>query len=613
MPIVLKRVFENVRQKTAFTPVHPPRSPVPLLLSSNATPTEEERKAILATVEEAETQVARLSLTQVPDASQVKRLAALQEFIRVHRSLLVRIRNLPPELLQEIFMLYSETSTGYHRWIQPPFILGQVCRSWRQAAMSLPCLWDKLPAFKLHTSRTRTKKYSSFLGELLRRSGTIQTLRVYIRAPFHEVETEHPVITTLAGHAHRIQTLTIESSVSTVRLFQSMKGRLSNLEQLELAFWTKVSFNLTQERGWVDSFEPAPMLKKLTIMARCPPRVTIPWENIEEYKEKYDGGMVRTVFERSKATLKTLEVVKNHHHNIPIVPPTTLEALRTLRVRFDDSSDMSSRFLLNMTLPAIETVQVVYGGHITTILSSMVLQNPQRTLRKLAFRGSAANYKNDLRILFSSIPQLLELDMEITDGDFDFLQLFADVTSWPLILPLLETLSLYTITTASMEEVFNAIANARCERTESDMMPSSLVDNTHMDFDLVQEVRPLRTLRINLPSRAAQLGSQASLNGWKPPTKSRPFRDYRKLKMLRNELLNTFPSYFSDPEPGLGLDDPKMEEDLKKGKIPKFPKRWSGILWEAHTYDIYNLDHESLRVNLAFLNCLQVTSLSLSD
>jgi hypothetical protein len=83
-----------------------------------------------------------------PDAGQAKRLALLQEFICVHRSLLVRIRNLPPELLQEIFLVYSETSTGYHRWIRPPFVLGQICRSWRQTAISLPALWDKLPAFQ---------------------------------------------------------------------------------------------------------------------------------------------------------------------------------------------------------------------------------------------------------------------------------------------------------------------------------------------------------------------------------------------------------------------------------------------------------------------------------
>jgi hypothetical protein len=260
------------------------------------------------------------------------------------------------------------------------------------------------------------------------------------------------------------------------------------------------------------------MLKKVTIMAKCPPRISIPWENIEEYKERYDGGMIVKVFECSKTTLKTLEIVKNIHHAVPMIPPTTLEALKTLRVRLDDSSEISSRFLLNLTLPAIETVQVVYGGNVTTILFSMLSQSPHRTLRKLAFRGTGVHYKSDLKTLFSSIPQLQELDMEVTEGDYDFLQMFADINSRPLILPLLEKLSLFTITTAGMEESFNAIAGSRCECPESTTMPSSLVDPSEMDFDLVNEVRPLQTFRINLPSLEARLSSQAALNGWKAPT-----------------------------------------------------------------------------------------------
>jgi hypothetical protein len=342
------------------------------------------------------------------------------------------------------------------------------------------------------------------------------------------------------------------------------------------------------------------MLKKLTIMAKCPPHVSIPWENIEEYKEKYEGGMVPNLFEHSKKTLKTLEIVKNHHHSVPMIPPTTLVALRTLRVRLDDASDISNSFFLNLTLPAIETVQVVYGGNITIALSLMFSHSPQRTLRALAFRGTTAHCKAELKTLFSTIPQLLELDMEVTDGDYGFLQLFANVTSRPLILPLLEKLSIYTFTVESMESAFNAIANSRCERLESDMMPSSLADLSTMDFDLVHEVRPLRTLRINLPSREARLASQASLNGWKPPTQSRQLRHTAKLQLLRNEIMRSFPSYFAGPEPGLGIGDPKMMKDLKKGKIPKFPEHWPGCLAEAASLST-GLNPVSLRVSSASL------------
>lgn len=193
--------------------------------------------------------------------------------------------------------------------------------------------------------------------------------------------------------------------------------------------------------------------------------------------------------------------------------------------------------------------------------------------------------------------------MEVTDGDFEFLQMFADVTSRPPILPLLQKLSLYTITTNGMEDAFNAIAAARCESLESDMMPSSLVDPAEMDFDLVQEIRPLQTFRIDQPTREARLRSQAALNDWKTPTRTRRVRDTAKLQMWRREILSCFPSYFADPGPGLGMRDSKMTKDLKKGKIPKFPERWSGILAEVASLDVFNLDHEILRVSSILILC----------
>ncbi len=201
-------------------------------------------------------------------------------------------------------------------------------------------------------------------------------------------------------------------------------------------------------------------------------------------------------------------------------------------------------------------------------------------------------------ILFAVVPQLRELDIEVTDGDYTFLSLFVNAYTRPLVLPLLEKLSVYTVSTTGMEEVLNSIAHIRCERAESDTMPSLLADPTQMDFDLIQEVRPLQTLRINLISRDLRLGSQAALNGWKAPTRNKQYRDTAKLQMWRKEITRSFPSYFADPEPGLCLGDPRVMKDLKKGEIPCFPENWDGILGEIEAFDSYYLDAISLRVSV---------------
>ena len=603
MSVVRIRVFHTVRRKlsTAFVSTKLPPSPVPHLLSSNATPTEDERKLIRDAIADAEDQILQLELLDHTEGVNGKKLELFEEFVHAHRALLIPIRNLPPELLQEIFLFYSETSTGYHRWIRPPFVLGQVCRAWRHAAVALPGLWNKLPAFKLANPRTKNRSYTLFLEELLRRSGNSPTLRVFIRAPFKDIGQNHPVITTLAPHAKRIQTLTIESGVATVKLFSGMADDLVNLEQLDLSFWTYKTFAPEDPLGWIDEFQSAPKLKKVSIMGKCPPHITLPWSNIQEYKERYDGGPALQLFERSRGGLTTLEMVKVRHQ-VPMIPPTTLEGLKTLTVKLEHPSDVAVRFLTNMTLPAVESVQISYGGVVVPILATMLSHSGHtRSLRSLAFRGTSIHSATELKSLFSVVPQLRELDMEVADGDYSFLNLFVDAYTRPLILPLLENLSIYTVSTTGMEEILNSIAHIRCERVESDTMPSLLADSTQMDFDLIQEVRPLQTLRVNLLSRESRLESQAALNGWKAPTRNKQYRDTAKLQMWRKEIIRSFPSYFADPEPGLCLGDPKMTKELKKGKIPPFPENWEGILGEIEAFDSYMLDATSLRVSVSVL------------
>ncbi|TFK27305.1 hypothetical protein FA15DRAFT_666595 [Coprinopsis marcescibilis] len=69
--------------------------------------------------------------------------------------------DLPPEILTEIFVLSSECNTGVEKWCKGyhhpitylqrgkdehvnPVLLGQVCRLWRDLALSLPSLWTTI-------------------------------------------------------------------------------------------------------------------------------------------------------------------------------------------------------------------------------------------------------------------------------------------------------------------------------------------------------------------------------------------------------------------------------------------------------------------------------------
>ena len=63
-----------------------------------------------------------------------------------HR-ILSPLRRLPPEILGEIFLKCKDEASGEPYTTlrkQPPSILSQICRSWRQVAINLPRLWDTL-------------------------------------------------------------------------------------------------------------------------------------------------------------------------------------------------------------------------------------------------------------------------------------------------------------------------------------------------------------------------------------------------------------------------------------------------------------------------------------
>lgn len=580
---VRRRVLEKVRGRLStspFIPITPPRSPVPHLLSSNGTPTDAEQKLIREAIADAEEKLAQLDQFEDSGVSKksAKLRAACQDFIRAHKALLTPVRDLPPEILQEIFLLYSQTSTGFHRWIRLPFVLTQICHSWRVVALTIPGLWDKLPCFKL-TPRTKSRSYTTFLEEILQRSGKAETLQIYVRAPFKEMAS-HPVINVLVRHSHRIQTLCIESGFTTVNAFILMKGKLPNLRQLELQFWTH------QTQGTVDIFENAPRLTKVSVKGRCPPELALPWSQLTEFKERYEGSAVPKALLHGTNTLECLEIVKSSHHEVPAIPPTTLNALSSLSMRLDDPSEIAPRCLENFTLPSIKSVRIIFPGAVVPHLTTMLSHSPSsHTLRKLAFRSSAgALVLEELLSLFKLTPRLAELDMEVTDGEGAFLDLFVDLSTNPLTLPLLQSLSVHLRSTAGMEDVLNSIAGARCERSGSDM--EHLVSDSDIDLALLDHVFPLKTFRVSLLSREEQQKSQASLNKWKIPGSSRQYRDAAKLETWRKEIIAFFPDFFSSPWPWAPTVPKKT----------KFPANWNRIFLEIENY--ISQDHIPLRVCL---------------
>ncbi|KAJ7067269.1 hypothetical protein C8F01DRAFT_1120811 [Mycena amicta] len=161
--------------------VAPPIAPCPSYLTSNVAPDPSGSSQVLQAISHArnaissvEEQMAALKL--VLGALEARRDAYIG-FIDAHEKILTPIRQLPTELMAEIFLRCVEGEQP--PWNPPTNIewrLAQVCIAWRTLALSTPALWRRL--FITHTY----SPYDVLSADILRNTLALQ-LRRAAQAP----------------------------------------------------------------------------------------------------------------------------------------------------------------------------------------------------------------------------------------------------------------------------------------------------------------------------------------------------------------------------------------------------------------------------------------------
>ncbi|KAG7442934.1 uncharacterized protein BT62DRAFT_904814, partial [Guyanagaster necrorhizus] len=118
----------------------------PHLLSSNNPPSEIEANNIESFIHDAQSELQEadeeiLSLQKAMKLAKEKR-SCIARTIAAPRAILSSIRRVPPEILTLIFAWAMPTKV-YHVFDVKgaPWVLGQICRRWRAAALSFTALW----------------------------------------------------------------------------------------------------------------------------------------------------------------------------------------------------------------------------------------------------------------------------------------------------------------------------------------------------------------------------------------------------------------------------------------------------------------------------------------
>ncbi|CAA7260452.1 unnamed protein product [Cyclocybe aegerita] len=140
-------------------------SPTPSLLETNGVPLPADRTRIKAAIQAAEEQLkaftkedlVRVLVEELLTGGEywtLLRISYLNDFVRKHKALLSPVRNLPPELLGEIFRFVVlprrfHTSSSVALPKEPAhniaYAITQTCKYWRDVALSIPQLWTSIP------------------------------------------------------------------------------------------------------------------------------------------------------------------------------------------------------------------------------------------------------------------------------------------------------------------------------------------------------------------------------------------------------------------------------------------------------------------------------------
>lgn len=124
-------------------------SPFTHLLFTNDSPTASEAAQIRAWYVEPALEVAQLNaeISQLGEAlaALTRRRDELSSVVDAHRAVLSRVRDIPTEILQQIFLLLTECYEMPRMYrARAPLLLGRVCSRWRRISLGTPELWASL-------------------------------------------------------------------------------------------------------------------------------------------------------------------------------------------------------------------------------------------------------------------------------------------------------------------------------------------------------------------------------------------------------------------------------------------------------------------------------------
>ncbi|KAL0572446.1 hypothetical protein V5O48_009515 [Marasmius crinis-equi] len=439
----------------------PPAGIYSQLSRRNACPSSQEEALVKGGMAEAKAQMSlvgdKITRLQAKIAALEAEKLRIGGIVEEYRSILRPVLRLPPELLSRIFSLASEKPATYDSRrpssslnpSKPPWVLSQVCQSWRALALDTPSLWSSV-SFNFIPNRGSTLRAQSHRLQLQLQRSANHPLNITATTSTSNHTAIDRLLFPLCSSSPTWRHLSIELNDE---LFSPglapISGRLQALESLHLHFITSVR----QDLGW---FQFAPRLTRLSFSGDHrlgssedrhprPNHTKLPFHQITHYSWQDEEGDISGIargnlFAFSVRTLPLLlnvqscrliihpDSIRNYIHNRNKGSlMATLQHLNELEVRVIGGGTGTHEVLSYITAPSLRRLTLSSSGPDQSALTDL-FTNPE-TLTYLSI-SMIEMPPHDFRTVLARLTTLTDLSFGVVGGiTDDYLSLFLSAQS----------------------------------------------------------------------------------------------------------------------------------------------------------------------------------------